>query len=319
MRVPGAALVAVASLALAGMVPAGPAVADTVTLGTSKDNTLYQSATGSLSNGAGSYFFVGRTDAAQIRRGVLAFNVAGSIPAGSTITSVMLTLNLSRTRDSSSRTVELRRLLADWGEGTSNADVQEGAGAPATTGDATWIHRFYNTVFWGSSGGDFSGTESATNDSVGGTGDYTWSSAQMVADVQSWLDNPSGNFGWIVLGNEVQNLTAKRFDTKENGTVGDRPELTITYTTGGVTPTPTQTPTNTPTLALTNTPTPTATRTPTNTATSTPTNTSTPTQTPTTTPTLALTKTQTPTNTPTSTPTNTSTPTQTPTNTPTVA
>src|SRR6266498_3889183 len=302
MRAPGAALVAVATLALAGMVPAGPAAADTVTLGTSKDNTLYQSATGSLSNGAGSYFFVGRTDAAQIRRGVIAFNVAGSIPAGSTITSVTLTLNLSRTRDSSSRTVELRRLLADWGEGTSNADVQEGAGAPATTGDVTWIHRFYNTVFWASSGGDFSGTVSATN-LVAGTGNYTWSSAQMVGDVQSWLDNPSGNFGRIALGNESLNQTARRFDTKENGTVGARPALTITYTTGGgpppsprpppnppppprtttPTPTPTRTPTNTPTLALTNTPTPTATRTPTNTPTLALTNTPTPTPTPTTT------------------------------------
>src|SRR6266545_2710513 len=313
MRAPGAALAAVATLALAGMVPAGPAAADTVTLGTSKDNTLYQSATGSLSNGAGSYFFVGMTDAAQIRRGVIAFNVAASIPAGSTITSVMLTLNLSRTRDSSSRTVDLRRLLADWGEGTSNADVQEGAGAPATTGDATWIHRFYNTVFWASSGGDFSGTVSATN-LVAGTGNYTWSSAQMVADVQSWLDNPSGNFGWIVLGNESLNQTARRFDTKENGTVGDRPALTITYTTGGLTPTftptntstPTRTPTNTPTLALTNTPTPTATRTPTNTPTPALTNTPTPTatRTPTNTPTLAPTTTPTPTatRTPTNTP-----------------
>src|SRR6266498_3799000 len=99
MRAPGAALVAVATLALAGMVPAGPAAADTVTLGTSKDNTLYQSATGSLSNGAGSYFFVGRTDAAQIRRGVIAFNVAGSIPAGSTITSVMLKIGRASCRE----------------------------------------------------------------------------------------------------------------------------------------------------------------------------------------------------------------------------
>jgi FtsP/CotA-like multicopper oxidase with cupredoxin domain len=286
--------------ALATLALARPAAAVTVTLATSRDNTLYQSATGAESNGAGSYFFVGRTDAAQLRRGVIAFDVAGSIPAGSTITSVMLTLNLSRTRDGTPRTVELRRLLADWGEGTSNADVQEGSGAPAATGDATWIHRFSNTVFWASSGGDFSGTLSATN-LVGGTGNYTWSSAlnpQMVADVQSWLDNPLGNFGWIVLGVEDVDQTARRFDTKENGTVGDRPALAITYTTGAVTPTPTRTPTATftpvpsPTPTATRTPTPTATRTftPTPTAPSTP---GTPSPTPTRTPTVTYTATRT--------------------------
>jgi spore coat protein A, manganese oxidase len=315
MRAPGVGLVAVAALALAGMALVRPAAADTVTLGTSKDNTLYESATGSLSNGAGAYFFVGRTDTAQIRRGVIAFNVAGSIPAGSTITSVMLTLNLSRTRDNSSRTVELRRLLDDWGEGTSNADVQEGAGAPATTGDATWIHQFYNTVFWGSPGADFSGTVSATN-LVGGAGAYTWSSAlnpQMVADVQSWLDNSSNNFGWIVLGNETLNQTARRFDTKENGTVGDRPALTITYTIGGVTPTRTRTPTATFTPVPPS-PTRTATRTLTPTARGSPTLTSTPglaSPTPTRTPTATYTATRTATRTPTGTPTTTRTPTAT--------
>ena len=36
----------------------------------------------------------------------------------------------------------------------------------------------------------------------------------MVADVQSWLDNPATNFGWLVLGDESDILTAKRFDTQ---------------------------------------------------------------------------------------------------------
>jgi spore coat protein A len=92
-------------------------------------------------------------------------------------------------------------LLADWGEGTSNANAQEGQGAPATTNDATWRHRFYSTLFWTTQAGDFSGTMSASQ-SVGAIGFYTRSSAQMVVDVQSWLDNPASNFGWLVLGDE---------------------------------------------------------------------------------------------------------------------
>ena len=49
----------------------------------------------------------------------------------------------------------------------------------------------------------------------------------MVADVQSWLDNPATNFGWLVLGDESTSATAKRFDTRESTS---SPVLTIEYT-----------------------------------------------------------------------------------------
>src|SRR5439155_8692723 len=167
--------------------------------------------------------------------GVLAFNVAGSIPPGSTITSASLSMNMSRTLLNTARTIELHKLLADWGQGTSDASGQEGQGIAAATNDATWRHRFYNTIFWTTQGGDFSGTVSASQ-SVGAIGLYVWSSTQMVADVQSWLDNPATNFGWLVLGNEAINDTTKRFDTRES-TIP--PVLTIDYTASTPTPTPT--------------------------------------------------------------------------------
>jgi serine protease len=49
----------------------------------------------------------------------------------------------------------------------------------------------------------------------------------MVADVQSWLDNPATNFGWLVLGDESTGTTAKRFDSRESTSP---PVLTIEYT-----------------------------------------------------------------------------------------
>jgi len=36
--------------------------ADVTTIGSNKDNTLYENASGSLSNGAGSFFFVGQSN-----------------------------------------------------------------------------------------------------------------------------------------------------------------------------------------------------------------------------------------------------------------
>jgi len=51
----------------------------------------------------------------------------------------------------------------------------------------------------------------------------------MVDDVQGWLDNPGSNYGWIILGNETQISSAKRFNTHEYATASERPTLTIEH------------------------------------------------------------------------------------------
>jgi hypothetical protein len=216
------------------------AIAQLANINPIKDNTLYQydPAEGDVSNALGNHFFAGETGMGELRRGVLAFDIAGNIPAGSTILGVTLSLNVSRTGVDDARNIELHKMLADWGEGTSVAPGEEGTGAPATTNDATWRHRFFDTIFWTTEGGDFSATVSASQ-SVGAVGMYTWSSSQMRADVQSWLDDPASNFGWLVLGDESEILTAKRFDTRESASP---PVLSIIYRPAGPRPTPTPRP-----------------------------------------------------------------------------
>jgi len=211
-----------------GALGGGLASAGTVNINPSKDNTLYEydPDIGDLSNALGLHFFAGKTAMNTLRRGVLAFDIAGNIPPGSTITAVSLSANMSRTPTNTAYAMELHKLLADWGEGTSHAPGQEGGGAPATPNDATWRHRFFDTIFWSTQGGDFSATVSASQ-MVGQVGQYTWSSAQMVADVQGWLDNPASNFGWLMLGDETAIATAKRFDTRESASP---PMLTIEFT-----------------------------------------------------------------------------------------
>ena len=126
----------------------------------------------------------------------------------------------------------MQRLFADWGQGTSTATRGEGAGGVASSNDATWVHRFFDTDTWEKAGGDFSQTVSASTP-VDGVGDYSWGSTpQMVADVQEWLDEPSKNFGWIIRGVEGPNQTAKRFDSMESGTDTNRPVIIIEYTPG---------------------------------------------------------------------------------------
>jgi hypothetical protein len=198
------------------------------TLTPSKDNTLYFHAQGALSNAKGQHFFVGVTATGVVRRGVMAFDIAGAIPAGAIIQNATLTLNLSNS-NTGPQPITLHKVLADWGEGSSNATGAEGGGAPATTNDATWVHRFFSTIFWSNPGGDFTATPSGSQ-IVGDLGFYTWGpSAQMTADVQSWLDTPSQNFGWLLMGNEEAAQTAKRFDTREHPIAANRPMLAITF------------------------------------------------------------------------------------------
>ncbi|MFM7133711.1 MAG: multicopper oxidase domain-containing protein, partial [Planctomycetota bacterium] len=103
-----------------------------------------------------------------------------------------------------------------------------GNGATATAGDATWIHRFHPFTLWSAAGGDFaSSTSSAAT--IGTTGRFSWNGLALLADVQSWVDDPSSKHGWIMRGDEASSANTKRFDSRQSTTAANRPTLTITY------------------------------------------------------------------------------------------
>lgn len=207
-------------------------LADSVSLTTARDNTLYEDATGALSGGADDHFFTGingESGGYRKLRGMLFFDIAGDVPAGATITGVSLTLTQDKT-DSGGTVVNLHRALRPWGEGTSVPVGGGGGGAqggPSTPGSATWQHTFYATNFWSNPGGDYAASPSA-GQTVLGNGAYIWTATSMIQDVQAWLDNPATNFGWIAIGDETQ--TAKRYSSREHATSASRPELTIDFT-----------------------------------------------------------------------------------------
>ncbi len=234
---------------LAALLVPSAALADTVTLTPARDNTLYepiaQDSFLDKSDGAGPTMFTGKVKDADadptaatrpaLRRAVLAFDIAGNVPAGSTINSVQLTMYADKVGLTTSFAVTLQRLLSNWGEGTSNTgNSQQGRGEPPTTNDATWHHTFYPGQFWTLPGGDYSLTISASQN-VGNVGFYNWGSTSgMVADVQSWLNTPAQNYGWIIRSVETTIQTTKRFGTREStgqtGGVTWKPRLVIGYT-----------------------------------------------------------------------------------------
>lgn len=222
---------AIRFLGVIALLSAGEVVAESVELSPLKDNTLFEDAAGSLSNGEGDSMFVGRSgfNGGFLRkRGVIAFDVAGHVPAGATVTGVTLTLHLLQASPlAGDDDMTLHRLLADWGEGGSVSPG--GAGAPAERDDATWLHAFSPDEFWGSAGGDFDAAPSATSAVGVAPGPYTWGpAAQMAADVQGWLEDPASNFGWLILGNEIDFFSARRFGSKE-ADASIRPLLTVDY------------------------------------------------------------------------------------------
>lgn len=208
------------------------AAADVISITSVKDNTLYEESEGSLSNGSGPVMFVGEVSTGGTRRALVEFDIAASIPAGSTINSATLRLYCSRTIVSTRR-IALHRALQEWGEGASEAGSDTsgggGAGAPSAPGDATWIHTFYPSGLWTQPGGDFSVFSSAETN-VGGVGFYNWSSSGTTSDVQAWLDDPASNHGWLLAGVEDGARSAKRFNTRESSNPARLPTLVIDYT-----------------------------------------------------------------------------------------
>jgi len=232
-----------AAMLLAFAIVAGrSARADTVTLNPIQDNTLYQDDFGQTSDGSGQHFFAGRTAAGKIRRGLISFDIAGNIPAGSTIQHAALTLHMNRSVASVEVEVDLRQVLTDWGEGASVAGPDsDGAGAPAVAchrrrvGDATWLHTFYDTDFWDQPGGDFAPNVSGSA-AIADVGFYSFDSQfnpAMLVDVQQWLDQPDTNHGWMVMmADEFFPMSAKRFDSRENVNPSFQPTLTVDYAGG---------------------------------------------------------------------------------------
>ncbi len=205
---------------------AAPSTAGTVVVSASKDNTLFNSSTGSFSNGMGP-LFAGRTGGMGIgpQRALIAFDLASAIPAGSIITEVQLTLNVLQAGSRSGvDSYALHRVTQDWGEGASDADG--GAGTDAAPGDATWIHTFFDTNSWNNPGGDFASSPSAAR-TIGTSGNQTWgSTTEMVADAQTWLDDSSANFGWILIGSETVPSSSRKFGSREST---NGPSLMVTY------------------------------------------------------------------------------------------
>lgn len=202
-----------------------PLFATTLSFTPVADNTLYESATGALSNGEGTRLFSGLTRNGAIRRGLVRFDLS-SIPAGSTIQAVTVSFNRER-GGGGNNTFQLNRSLLLWGEGTSAASGQQGGGTTAGLGDATWTSTGIGSVVWSAVGGDFAASSGSAVLS-GNQLDFS-SSAGLISDVSGWVNDSTSNFGWVLTGDETATSSAAAFSTRESATAANQPTLSVTF------------------------------------------------------------------------------------------
>jgi len=193
--------------------------------------------------GGGNALITGTNGPGSVRRAPIEFDIAGNVPAGAVIQSAQLTLVMGQVATSPAEVaiIGLHRITSDWGEGTTQQQIPPndsfggmGQGAPATDGDVTWIARFWSATPtpWNMPGGDFVPAASASaNVELPVNVGYSWNStAALVSDIQSWLDTPSTNFGWMLVNaDEINTSTFRVFYSRQTATAAWRPQLSITY------------------------------------------------------------------------------------------
>jgi hypothetical protein len=194
--------------------------ADTLTNRPSADTTLFDA---EPDNNLGATDLTSGSTGASLRsRALIQFDLDGTMPSEATANSVTLTLTVTRQPpggvDSNYR---LFRLLQPWGEG----DKTGVHGAPADLGEATWNDRFAFEAGgnWSIPGAgsptDFSSVLSASAFTDGEGRLKFASTSNLVEDVRFWLNNPTKNYGWILISDaEDVPQTVTHFGSREDPT-----------------------------------------------------------------------------------------------------
>jgi hypothetical protein len=238
-----------------------PAHAGVLVIPALQDATLFGASAANNNSSSGPGMFVGPDQGNNPKRGLIEFNIPAFVPAGATITGASLSLVLGMVAgqgmanaDTTPRTIRLFDVTTNWAGGTNGTTGFPGPGFGGTgqgfapnPGDVTWNFAKFNTIPWTTpgGGGDFVSTESAdTLVSQNLNTPYVWgSTAQMVADVQGWLDGTLPNFGWLLKNDsEGTPQTFRAFYTREGAIEQNvpqfAPELTVDFVEPAAVPEP---------------------------------------------------------------------------------
>lgn len=149
----------------------------------------------------------------KARRGLFRFNNVTTIPADAVVQSAVFSIYLTG-GDNNTLTYDLHHLTQTW-----------------TEGGVTWF-KYDGTNNWNSAGGTYSSMAAASLTTAKVTGYKDFSIPEIV---QNWIKTPANggyaNHGILVKqSNEATGLDKRhQFGSSENGTLGFRPKLVVTY------------------------------------------------------------------------------------------
>ena len=219
-------------LAAAPLLGALPARASTMAEFTAvADSTIFAEQGGgtafdAVADGQGGSLWTSVLASGLVRRALMRFDLA-AIPRGAVVLEASVEAFMIRLREPQALT--LHRVTAAWGEGPSNGG-DAGVGAAAGPGDSTWSHRFWPNQPWAARGGDYLISASASTPVSGWPAPVVWASTPaLVDDVQGWIDTPSGNHGWIMIGTESGSQNASRLASRHSATPAARPRLRVRW------------------------------------------------------------------------------------------
>jgi hypothetical protein len=175
-------------------------------------------------DGSGATLEATAYDVGDDNRFLIRFAGLSNIPSTATIDSVTLTLNCSANLAnlSAPNEVQIYRCTRAFVEGQATWNIYSTGNSWATAG--------------GTGTGDSEASASHVEAPSAGTGDKTFSSAGLIADVQAWVDGSVTNNGWLVKhsGDPSGSAQTKVYEfVSSEGTDGSRPELSVTYTDAG--------------------------------------------------------------------------------------
>jgi hypothetical protein len=179
--------------------------------------------------GACGQLLIGGNDTPEIYRAVIKFDLTYIVPVNVSVTSAVLTLYFADPSDSAGlNTYTAYELSRSWTEGMGACGV---SGSP----DANVSWDFYDGAgnSWFTAGGDFAADPAGNTVVVGSVAAGSSMSFNLnPALVQSWIADPSSNFGVIIKGDQ-ETGTGQYWASpcsSQNTQINLRPRLAVTYT-----------------------------------------------------------------------------------------